>query len=247
MDELFPNRFELKYITRWDTYERLVQQLRPFAVLDGRVNSSDRYSIISLYYDSPDLRFYWDKIDGLAMRNKVRVRQYGGRSSQEEVFVEIKRKLYFSVKKLRVRSTLAEAYNMLESPFGRQQEALAGQEMKLSNVQSSIIFLRDLHSLRPQVIISYDRQPYVGIYENRMRITFDLNIRCRSENLRIEDGPWGDYILSPEFVLMEIKLDGKMPEWMPSLIAEHNLEPIRFSKYCLGLERSRRLQSRLVY
>lgn len=35
------------------------------------------YPVWSVYYDSSDLRFYWEKIEGLKFRRKLRIRRYG--------------------------------------------------------------------------------------------------------------------------------------------------------------------------
>ena len=37
------------------------------------------YGVWSVYYDTIDLRFYWEKIEGLRFRRKLRVRHYGDR------------------------------------------------------------------------------------------------------------------------------------------------------------------------
>ncbi|NUO84375.1 VTC domain-containing protein, partial [candidate division KSB1 bacterium] len=69
------------------------------------------YPITSLYYDTPDYKAYWDKIDGQRNRRKVRVRVYGNGvvSAATPAFVEIKaRRIQFLNKR-------AEATEMVAS------------------------------------------------------------------------------------------------------------------------------------
>jgi hypothetical protein len=54
------------------------------------------YGVWSVYYDTRQLRFYWEKIEGLRFRRKLRVRHYGDRFGVTEdtpVFVEIKQRV----------------------------------------------------------------------------------------------------------------------------------------------------------
>lgn len=52
------------------------------------------YGVWSFDYGSPQLRFYWEKIEGLKFRRKLRIRHYGNLDAATEdspVCVEIKR------------------------------------------------------------------------------------------------------------------------------------------------------------
>jgi hypothetical protein len=243
MSELIPNRFELKYLIRWETYEDILRQMTNYTSADPNSEEGGRYPIVSLYYDSPDFRFYWEKIQGLPIRQKVRIRQYGHERPDEAVFLEIKQRYYATVQKYRTKMRLSDAYDALESAHDRPEKK---RSIKGNTILQHAEFLRDLYDLRPQAVISYDRHAFVGTFDHRLRITFDTCLRVRTEELRLEAGNWGRYIIPPEFVICEMKVDSKAPEWLFSLIAEHNLEPKRISKYCLGLERGLELQSQLL-
>ena len=49
------------------------------------------YPIVSLYYDTPDRECYWEKIQSLPSRRKMRVRVYGSLDGKlpPTIFVEI--------------------------------------------------------------------------------------------------------------------------------------------------------------
>ena len=66
------NRFELKYILPLTRCARLIDELMDQIVPD-RHGGSAGYSVVSLYYDSPDLECFWSKIEGVKYRRKVRL------------------------------------------------------------------------------------------------------------------------------------------------------------------------------
>ena len=67
-------RHELKYLLRREQIEPLVAELRQTLQLDAHSGALGTYPITSLYYDTPDYKAYWDKLDGHRSRRKVRVR-----------------------------------------------------------------------------------------------------------------------------------------------------------------------------
>ncbi len=64
-------RYELKYLIRREQMERLALDLAEQMDPDGHGNELGQYPITSLYYDSPDYKAYWDKLDGHRKRRKV--------------------------------------------------------------------------------------------------------------------------------------------------------------------------------
>jgi hypothetical protein len=74
--------------------------------------AGNAYAITSLYCDTPDLRCYWEKIDGLRYRREPRIRHCRRREellAETPVFVEIKQRVNRTVPKGRARSSYAAA------------------------------------------------------------------------------------------------------------------------------------------
>ena len=44
------------------------------------------------------------------------------------------------------------------------------------------------------------------------------------------------YLFPPEFVVMEIKVNERIPYWLTELVASNNLQIVRISKYCRSIE-----------
>lgn len=98
------NRYEIKYLLD----EFRVPDLR--AALAARMGSDPfspqgGYPVTSLYYDTEDLRFYWEKIEGLRFRRKLRMRLYGRPAEctdETPVQVEIKQRVNRVTQKRRI-------------------------------------------------------------------------------------------------------------------------------------------------
>ncbi len=73
------NRYEIKYLVHVAHAERARAAARGGLDLD-RYAGDGGYGVWSVYYDTPELRFYWEKIEGLRFRRKLRMRHYGDRS-----------------------------------------------------------------------------------------------------------------------------------------------------------------------
>jgi len=98
------NRYELKYVAD----RRLVAAFRES--IGSRVGRDPHgiegfYPVWSRYYDTSDLTFYWQKIDGIRFRRKLRIRHYGAPDDlvpESRVWVEIKQRLNRVTQKRRV-------------------------------------------------------------------------------------------------------------------------------------------------
>jgi hypothetical protein len=91
---------------------------------------------------------------------------------------------------------------------------------------------------RPVVQIRYHRHAYNNSPEGTLRITFDLDPRCRFDlrPLTPDDPDFDLPLLVPGSSIMEVKTIGSVPYWCRDLIGEFQLIPRGFSKYATSLE-----------
>ena len=75
-----------------------------------------------------------------------------------------------------------------------------------------------------------------GIHDPELRITFDTNIRWRTDKLSLKEGNVGKDILLPGQHLMELKIAGAMSVEMARLLDELNIRQTSFSKYGRGYQ-----------
>jgi hypothetical protein len=50
-------------------------------------------------------------------------------------------------------------------------------------------------------------------------------------------------MLAPDLVVMEIKVNERIPYWLTEVVAANNLRMVRISKYCRSIELSRETPS----
>jgi hypothetical protein len=227
------NRYELKYIIDARRYRALVEDLKHFMIPDEHGDLDGFYRIVSLYYDSPTLSGYWSKLEGLKFRRKLRIRIYPG-SAMGKVkvgFVEIKQRTNRTVQKKRLILPLDQAECLCsdgEIPEGLDEDDLVAA--------SEIAYMvRSLH-LRPKAIVSYRRRAYMGgRYESGMRLTFDMQLQGRTHALKVNELANNQYFMPPDWMVMEVKCNERVPVWVSSLLAKHDCQLQRISKYCAAL------------
>ena len=84
---------------------------------------------------------------------------------------------------------------------------------------------------QPKVFIAYDREAYAAADVGELRITFDTELRARSNDMDLRSGDHGVLLLDKNLYLMEIKIPGSVPLWLSRLLSENGIFPTSFSKY----------------
>lgn len=228
------NRFELKYVAD----RRLVEAFRQ--ELPGKLERDPHgvdgfYPIWSTYYDSPDLRFYCEKIDGEKFRRKLRIRHYGTPeelTGDTPVFVEVKQRVNRVTQKRRVRLPYEAALALCA---GHPPQAADPQD---SAVLEEIETMVRQNMLRPTTVVGYVREAFFGRDEDSgLRVTIDSRIRGRDRDLDLRWQGENRYIIPPHLSVVEMKVNERVPYWLTELIARHNISLIRVSKYCQSVER----------
>ena len=190
------NRFELKYIIPIKQAEMLKSDLLAYLEPDNHGNSQGSYPVSSLYFDSPDLRCYWEKIEGIHFRRKLRIRSYQSYdvlAPDDKVFVEIKQRLDRITQKKRVFTTYQQALDL----------CLDEKQPEDENIDQMIcneIFAYKFHyQLLPTAIVRYQRQALMGTdYDLGLRVTFDTQITGQTNPLQLHEPENTLPILSPD-------------------------------------------------
>ncbi|MBM4431200.1 MAG: polyphosphate polymerase domain-containing protein [Chloroflexi bacterium] len=233
------NRFELKYVVPLQAAELFRQALRAYLVPDEHGDAHGRYYLSSLYYDGPDWRFYWEKVDGISFRRKLRIRHYessGPLTGETPVFVEIKQRLNRVTQKRRLSLPYREALRLCDE---RQMPHLdpsrhTAQDADLVEEVADMLWRYDL---RPASVVRYARQALVGTdYDLGLRVTFDTHLSYRVHNLELPDGSSGLPLFPADWTVVEVKVNERVPYWLTELVAAHNLSLTRVSKYCRNIE-----------
>jgi hypothetical protein len=228
------NRFEHKYLVPCKALPGLLRELEPYAALDPYCEGRQGYKVYSVYWDSPDLACFWEKLEGLEIRRKLRFRSYGQGS---DVFVEIKGRTDRTVQKRRIRLPLAQASLVLgRAGGGSPESAVASVE---DPVATEIEIFARRYQLQPRMAIGYRRLALFGSELSDLRITFDSRVQYSGANLDIaQPFETGNYLIDPRNVVMEMKYNGRVPLWLSKLVSRHEFHLIRLSKYCSAVDRA---------
>lgn len=197
----------------------------------GRVDNT--YQVRSIYFDTPRMLFYYEKMDGLRTRKKLRIRTYNTPADASTAFVEIKRKYNENVFKERALISMDEAPLILN---GAADDMLRDTARATTALHHFVYLYRKL-SLVPRVLITYEREAFLGIDDTEVRVTFDINVRSH-DNPDIEDIFRDEdmrYLANSMFIL-EIKFYNRMPQWARDIVRDYSLRREAISKYCYGVD-----------
>jgi len=221
-------RTELKYFVPIHLYKDISNDLRTYLrpdkhIAKGRV----RYDVHSVYFDTRNFRYYYEKIDGEEVRKKFRIRYYGHRdiNTNEDFWFEIKEKFGPIIKKTRYLHKGQYILNNLNIDFKENSDA------------EKIAHLFNKNDLAPVVRVSYKREALVAIYERDTRVTFDSEITgAMVINKRSGESGRDVALISPFLYLLEIKTTDAIPRWLSHIVEKYNLEQTSYSKYAKAIE-----------
>jgi hypothetical protein len=232
-------RYEFKYIVKNADLERLRSMVLPFVTVDKFAEVDDRhqYTVRSIYFDTPKYDFYFEKVEGIKNRKKVRLRGYEKEDGNNIVFFEIKRKYDVPILKFRAPVKFEDALDMFKSRNINGQ-VLSNEFFPKGNENSKRFFYQIFSkNLRPVVLIVYDREAYQDKMDQTIRITFDKNLRSQAypclEGLFSENKL--SQSLSGRFIL-EVKFNDHFPSWMNPIISALSLRKQSASKYVLSMD-----------
>jgi len=213
------NRTDTKFVT---TVEKLCQLLEMVQEryrvqdIDGRRNMA----YYTVYFDTPDLNMFLTHHNGVASRQKLRIRSY---VESHLNFLEVKTKdNHKRTKKKRVEAVGFDPENPdLDMHFDAHNEVYADYDK----------FLRK-H-------LRYDPASMVQTLENRFRRITLVN-EAHTERVTIDTGLRFHNLLTDRrcsldgLAIIELKRDGLMPSDVLEMLLQLRIRPQGFSKYCMG-------------
>ncbi len=220
-------RHELKYYISYSAYIALRHRLKLVMREDPHALDDKGYFVSSLYFDDIDDKAMREKLAGLIYRQKIRIRIYNNCDSH----IRLERKSRFEglVKKESKKISIDEYNEILLGNY----EFLSKDKTKISQ-RFYIDFKYGL--LKPAVIVDYRREAYILDYED-IRITFDKMICSRNTKNDLFDE---NYIflraVENNVVVMEVKYNNFLPDYIRSLIQVASCQMLSISKYVLCRE-----------
>lgn len=217
-------RQEKKYLMNLCDVKRLSGRLDK--VLTGdKHNGAEGYSIRSLYFDTPDDRDFQDKVDGLLLRKKIRLRIYDPKAKTAKL--EMKQKEGMYQRKRSLTLSREDAQELIAGNYGvllKYPEAFAAECYGVMCMQA----------YRPKTVVEYLRKAYIA-KENSIRITFDSKIAATETRYDIFAEDLNLYpVMEPFHAVLEVKYNGFLLSYMKSLLDSVDHSELSVSKYVLA-------------
>ena len=213
-------RHEVKHIINAGDAAAIRANLSTFARIDAHARETGFYRIRSLYFDDPLDTALHEKLDGVNVRRKFRIRYYNGDLSY--IMLECKIKRDGVGAKPQERLTLEETEKILRGDIdwmvtsGRPLLGALYVDMKTRR-------------LAPKTVVQYKRVPYTYGPGN-VRVTIDWAIRTGSpKDFLNPDGL--TLPIDDDVMLLEVKWDEYLPGIIRKAVALKGRTPSAFSKY----------------
>lgn len=209
-------KYEINYVDRLTLLKRLGAIMKSDShAIDGV------YQIRSLYFDNMNDKALREKIDGVNIREKFRIRYYN--DDTNFIMLEKKSKLNGLCAKQSCRISKEEAQKIVDGDYLWMKETDRPLCIELYSKMMS-------QGLRPKTIVDYTRNPFIFAPGN-VRVTIDYNIRTginRTDFLNPQTItlPAGE---SP--IILEVKWDEYLPDIIKAAVTLPGRRVGAFSKY----------------
>lgn len=225
-------RYERKYVVSESAAAAIRRFVTAYLQLDAHMagKESTGYPLYSLYFDTPQFALYRHSMEGLKNRYKLRIRFYD-EAPDSPAFLEIKKRTTETIHKLRAAVTKPAAERLLGGA------RLSSADL-LSSGDAAVRALTEFSDRRERLgaegtaFVGYRREAYVSHAAEGARVTFDRQIVGYSYSygcgLAI---PEQEAPVAAKGVVLELKYNGRIPQWMHDLIASFRLQSVSYPKY----------------
>ena len=213
-------RHELKHYINVSDYLQLRARLRAVAKPDENAGPDGGYKVRSMYFDNYSDKAVVEKLSGLSRREKFRLRYYNGETS----FIRLERK----------SKANRLSYKQGAKVTAGQCESLLAGELESFKVPDEPLLLElytkmRYQNLRPRNVVEYHREAYKFPAGN-VRVTIDSGVRT-SNNVSGFLDPGLVTIPCAGVIILEIKYDGFIPDFMRGVLGIGFRNQLEFSKY----------------
>lgn len=222
MSSISVTRTEKKYsITR---SQRNVLLHRLEAIMQADTNGGmGGYAVRSLYFDSIYDNDYFDKVNGLELRKKIRLRIYSPK--QENVKLELKQKQGSAQKKISLSISRDLAEEMIDGNYTGLAEMNSELSLRLYQILEMGLY-------RPKCIVEYNRVAFAE-YSNDTRITLDSELGASLSCERFFDEHLNLLSVRQEPIL-EVKYNGFLLSSIKQLLDFADAPELAISKYVMS-------------
>ena len=232
-------RLEYKFLVPINSMEELRNSIRPFVKLDEYAEREvdKQYTVRSIYFDTMKLDDYHDKLAGLKIRKKLRIRGYNKNDNHSIVFLEIKRKYENHISKNRAPVLYSNLEEMLNTSDYEKYLLKRNNFRDAQNDAAQFFYLTKIKNCSPVVLINYEREAFFSRHDSTLRITFDKNLRSKPlpRISELYDDKSLKYSMPGNFIL-ELKFFNGFPTWLQKIVRRFELNRRAISKYTISVD-----------
>lgn len=228
MEILSFKRKERKFLLSRSQMEKIIPIILQHMDYDKFCENGKWYLIRNIYLDTEDNHLIRLSVMKPYYKEKMRIRKYGFyNDGKDEYFLEIKKKVSDIVTKRRIKLSKIELDLFLENRIiPNKNTYVENQVLKEFNY---FLSYRNVHK---SLFLSYERLAFVGKEDKSLRLTFDMNLLARRNNLNIDIYEENmEKIIDSDQIIMEIKANNSMPLWIVEMLSKNNIYRRSFSKY----------------
>lgn len=231
-------RREFKFLIDEARVSRVREMIRPFCELDPFAASQPdhKYSIESIYFDTPNLALFRANELEMSERYKLRIRSYPDVEGSP-AFFEVKRRYNDVIVKDRGKAP-RDWVRAVEQPGWFPGDSEGG---RLSPAAEAFLARVRAKGCRPICTVDYQREAWASTVDDYARVTFDGHIRCQavdSPRFGARPGSWTGVDHAHPYwagtrsaMVLELKFTRAVPSWMVNIVRSLELSRASFSKY----------------
>ena len=217
-------RQEKKYLVNLEDLYRTAGRLSQVMLRDEH-GGAQGYRIRSLYFDTPDDADFYEKIEGIELRRKIRLRIYD--PDGDFAMLEIKQKQGAYQRKRSLRVDREDARRLAAGQYGPLLAYKEPFAAECYGLMSRLCY-------RPKAIVEYRRQAFIA-RENRIRVTLDHHIVATESCLDLFTPDLNLYpVLDPFNAVLEVKYNGFLLSYIKAAVSRADRSELTVSKYCLA-------------
>ena len=228
-------RYEFKYILNKKISDQIEKETLNFMVYDEHVNKelNNKYFVRSLYFENNFSSNFYEKVDGMKIRRKYRLRTYSNFFDPKvPIFFEVKGRI--SERTYKKRINIKNKYLNL---FLSQSQNFNLLDLYPNNEMIiNFIFDSSRKNLKPLILVDYKRRPYINKFGLYFRLTFDTNLLSSKTNNLFSNDKYSSWLeCKAGYTILEVKFDRSIPAWFHRIIQCYNLKRKSVSKFVLGM------------
>ena len=233
-NQLF-TRYEFKYFVNNKLAKSIFQIALNFMDVDNYASKSKNkgYFVRSLYYDNSEYDNFFEKVDGMQVRKKFRLRTYENKYNKNSNFyLEMKGRKQDRIIKKRTKIKIEDLKYFYSLSDLNELNAKYNNDILIKD----FIFSEKRKKIKPTMLIDYLRKPLINKHGLYFRLTFDSDIIVsKSKNLFFENNFKFPVKYNPGNTVLEVKFERSIPAWFHRVIQTYELNRKSISKFVIGV------------